>query len=400
MSEVIEAGPAPEVPDAPAPADGPATRDDGPGTWRVTWSGLRTVAVLELRQRVRSTRWVATLVVWALLLAGMTALFHAAFRRVDATSGEQGDTSVGAVIFGLIVYLVLSLGSLIAPALSATSINGDRTAGVLATLQTTLLTPAEIALGKLAASWITALALLAVALPFVGVGYLEGGTPLGRLVVTITLLAVMLLVVCAIGLGWSAVTARTTSSAVLTYLTVAFVGVGLPVLFLLFIPLVQTEEKRTVRDMVPVATAVAPPVAPDGSTPEPAQTCQTSVQTTTVIHSERTWWLLAANPYVILADASPKPAGTDADDVLSVIRSGVRELRLGPEEIEDRCVWYGPDSDSAAREAARRAQRDALGATWPYGLGANLALAAAFTVVAIRRLRTPTRVLPRGTRVA
>ena len=85
--------------------------------------------------------------------------------------------SVGAIIFGLIVYLVLSLGSLISPALSATSVNGDRSAGVLATLQTTLLTPAEIALGKLGAAWLTALAFLAVALPFLGWGFLDGGTP-------------------------------------------------------------------------------------------------------------------------------------------------------------------------------------------------------------------------------
>src|SRR5690606_21355707 len=33
----------------------------GPGAWSVTWHGVRTVAVLELRQRVSSTRWVVSL---------------------------------------------------------------------------------------------------------------------------------------------------------------------------------------------------------------------------------------------------------------------------------------------------------------------------------------------------
>src|SRR4051812_2022063 len=139
------------------------------GTWSLSWSGISTVARLELRQRVRSTRWIIVLAIWALVLGVLTALIHYAVFS-DTLSG-QNDTErnarAGALMFGLIVLLVLALGSLVAPALSATSINGDRSAGVLATLQTTLLSPAEITVGKLLAAWLTALALLGVALPFI-----------------------------------------------------------------------------------------------------------------------------------------------------------------------------------------------------------------------------------------
>lgn len=396
MSEVLDT-----VPDDAAEA--PGTRPgglDGTGTWRVTWNGVRTVAVLELRQRVRSTRWIIVLILWGLLLGGMTLLLHVALGRLAGGPDDGADDHVGAIVFGLVVYLVLSLGSLIAPAMSSSSVNGDRAAGVLATLQTTLLTPAEIALGKLGAAWLTALAFLAVALPFIGWGYLDGGTPVTRLLVTLTLLAVMLLVVCAVGLGWSALTARTTSSAALTYLTVAFVGVGLPVLFLLFTPMVTTTENRQVRTPVPVAASTEPPTGTP--TASPPMLCQNIVEQTQVTHSEWIWWLLAANPYVVLADASPKPAGADdGDDVLSGIRTGVRELRLGSPEVEDRCNWSDvADPQAEAREKARKERREALGVTWPYGLAANLALGAGFTVVTIRRLRAPARVLPRGTRVA
>ena len=58
MSTVTTGGAA--APDAPAATPGTTgTRGvpAGPGTWRVTWHGVRTVATLELRQRVRSTRW-------------------------------------------------------------------------------------------------------------------------------------------------------------------------------------------------------------------------------------------------------------------------------------------------------------------------------------------------------
>ena len=34
----------------------------------MSWSAVRTVAVLELRQRVRSTRWRVMLVVWGIVL--------------------------------------------------------------------------------------------------------------------------------------------------------------------------------------------------------------------------------------------------------------------------------------------------------------------------------------------
>lgn len=370
MTEIMDTEPA-----TPARAD-----LSGPGTWSVSWGGLRTVARLELRQRVRSSRWKTVLVVWALVLGAMTGLMD------FALGASVGEDETGAILFGLIVYLVLSLGSLIAPGLSATSINGDRSAGVLATLQTTLLTPAEIVLGKLAAAWLTALTFLAVALPFVGWGFAVGGTPAGRLVVTLSLLAVMLLVVCAVGLGWSALTARTASSVVLTYLTVAFVGVGLPILFLLTLPLVTSNDvTRTVHRLEPVDQAGE------------RLRCVQVVETSDVPHTELTWWLLAANPYVILADASPKPADVDTEDVLSGVRTGVRAIRLG--DLDD-CQLGTEYADWSAAEEARRGPRDALGASWPYGLALNLALGAGSTVIAVRRLRAPAHTLPRGTRVA
>jgi ABC-type transport system involved in multi-copper enzyme maturation permease subunit len=378
-----------------AVADRPARGIAAASTWRVSWTGLRTVATLELRQRVRSTRWIVVLALWFLALLGLTVLIRSTVYGTvapPAVDGDQGPVSpellrqsqqfAAAAVFGAIVFLVLGLGGLIAPALTATSVNGDRAAGVLATLQTTLLTPAEIALGKLAAAWLTALAFLAAAAPFVIWAYLDGGTPAGRLLTTLAVLALTLLVVCAVGLGWSAVAARTASSSVLTYLSVVFLGLGLPILFGLTVPLVQQKDTVQVRQMT----------GDDG--------CETVTAERVRIHSERTWWLLAANPFVVVADSAPPArfdAGVGVGDPLTSIRDAVRGLRLGPEPVVDECfgfATFGPD------EQGRRQAADALPATWPYGLGLNLALGAGFAVVAVRRLRAPARVLPRGTRVA
>lgn len=424
-----------DVADSPlhAPTD-PAPVPQG-ATWRLTLHGVRTVAVLELRQRVRSTRWVIVLALWTVILGGLTTMVRfsvhqaldpaevdGAIRSMDSATAPENAERVsqlaGATMFGIIVFLVLGLASLIAPALTATSVNGDRAAGVLATLQTTLLSAAEIAIGKLLAAWTTALALLVTAAPFILWAYLEGGTSAGRLLVTLALLAVMLLVVCAVALGWSAVAARTSTSAVLTYLSVSFLGLGLPLLFALSMPLVTQEEQVRVIQSVPQPSGTDPNVPDQGQS---TYTCVTETQEMPRTHTERVWWLLAANPFVIVADAAPRlPARPGVDrgsDPLSAIRFEVRELRLGPDALENWCTggmsgYPGPGGDQAviegearsaevsASEAKRAARREGLGAVWPFGLAADLALGTGFVVLAIRRLRAPARTLPRGTRVA
>ncbi len=172
----------------------------------------------------------------------------------------------------------------------------------------------------------------------------------------------------------------------------ALLGLGLPLAFALTVPLVSSLEKVTVRQFV---------YDSNGTT----GSCVTTQETQSVFHSERTWWLLAPSPFVILADASPRPsAGASASDPLTLIRMGVREARLGRDPITDWCGPGATGGDNAADYAAREAQRDRdrerLGVAWPYGLAVNLLLGGGLTTVAARRLRTPARRLPRGTRIA
>jgi|tagenome__1003787_1003787.scaffolds.fasta_scaffold20962622_2 ABC-type transport system involved in multi-copper enzyme maturation permease subunit len=380
-SEVVT-GPGGGAADVPPAGEHPFRPDSptGAGTWSLTWSGVRTVAVLELRQRVRSTRWMASLVVWMLVIGGLSALIRLTIFKQDHSD------EAGATMFGVIVFLVLSLGMVISPALSATSINGDRNAGVLAIMQSTLLTPVELAVGKLLAAWVAALGLLVTALPFVLWSYLLGGTPLGRLIVTLVLLSLTLLVVCAIGLGYSALTARTSSSAVLTYVTVTFLALGLPVLFGLTLPLVSSDDTVSRRDIVEVSQT--------GDVT--GSRCETTTVTMERVHTERTWWLLAPSPYVVVADAAPKPAGDRVSDPLTGIRLGVRSLRLGPPDIEDWCS----DDVSTQNEKLRDRQAENQAPAWPLGVATDLLAGAGFLILTVRRLRTPADRLPRGTRIA
>jgi len=346
-------------------------------TWSLTWHGVRTVAWLELRQRVRSSRWLVVLLLWVVAVGLITFLTDLAVSPTPGTPAGVPDPS-GGVMFSVVAFFVLSLGVLVAPALSATSVNGDRAAGTLATLQVTLLSPAEIAVGKLLAAWAVSLAFLATAVPFVVWAYLSGGTPFGRVLSALAVIAVVLAVVCAIGLGWSALTARSATSAVMTYLSVASLCLGSVILFGLTVPLVIQEEQVQVRDVTAQGT------------------CEVRPQLTTVVHTERTWWLLALSPYVVVADAAPAPElGPDvfAFDPLSTIRDGVRLAKAGPPDTYDWC----PDPQTGVVQG--EGPEDG-GAVWPWGLGANLLIGAGAVVLTVRRLRTPTRTLPRGTRVA
>lgn len=400
-------------PQQPEPEQPPEQRAAG-GTWSLTWSGLRTVVSLELRQRVRSSRWAVVLVLWMAALGGITALIryatHTLYQPYAGADGPLSDAELakaqadlsGRLMFGLVIFLVLSLGALVAPALSATSINGDRRAGVLATLQVSLLSPAEIVIGRLLAAWFTALALLAASGPFIIWAFVEGGTPPSRLLVTVLLTAVTLLVVCAVGLGWSALTARTSSSVVLTYLTVAGLGLGLPLLFVLSLPLTQRDGQVRYVNSIYVDPAGSPTESVDPSVvPNARLVCSTETQTVRQVHTEDVWWLLAPSPYVVVADASPRPAGDSravvAEDLLSSIRTGVREVRLGPEAVQGSCDVNPGDYER--REQQRRADRERAGLTWPFGLAVDLLLAAGSVVVAVRRLRAPAATLPRGVRV-
>jgi len=368
----------------PAPA---AVPPENRGDWSLSWHGITTVATLELRQRVRSTRWKIALVVWFVVVGGITLLTSGAL-TVWAGGGLLGEN--GPVIFGAVVFFVLFLGLLVAPTLSASAINGDRNAGTLATLQVTLLTAAEIVVGKLAAAWSAALAFLVVSIPFIAWALVAGGVSFLSLVTTILLLAVLLAVVCAIGLGFSALTTKTSGSAVLTYLTVAGLTVVSLILFGLTTPLVTyPTEIRT--------WAVAEDHDWEG---DEDPTCEWQTTEMPQTHTELTWWLLAVNPFVIVADAAPEPTVRDdeyfsASDPLSMIRTGVRAARTGPQPEQDWCGAYEPGYVSPVDDPELDDSP-----VWPWGLGANLLLGAGGVVLAVRRLRIPVAKLPRGTRVA
>ena len=255
--------------------------------------------------------------------------------------------------------------------------------------------------------------------------WVEGGISGGRIVLSLLVLVLVLAVVCAIGLMFSTLTARPVASAVLTYLTMGALVFGTTIGFGLSAFLVTQEETVKVYGIPDSWYEQHQPPAIDPSDPsltpeqleeiQKAQTgptradCTTFTRVSSVAHTERIWWMLPLNPFVVVADAAPsqprKVNGYYASGFTPMrwISGGARMARNGPDSgVTRECENYVGDGGSGGDgdyvdpfdEALRTAP------VWPFGLGFLLIAGVGAAVVAGQRLRTPIRRLPNGTRIA
>jgi ABC-2 type transport system permease protein len=330
----------------------------------VTPRGIWLVARQEFRIRLRTGRWRWLLGAWVLVVGGITMLLD-----LSLETGYAFGTDVrarGVPLFGFLMLFVLGMVLVVSPALTSQSVNGDRERGTLATLQVTRLAPLEITLGKLLAAWGVGLVALALTLPFAGYAVGQGGITAVRVAAVYAVVAILIGVVCAVSQALSSLLARSITSAMLSYLTVAALSVGTLVLFALVAPLI-TEQRTSTADGVPY--------------------------TYEVTRVDRVWWLLAPNPFVVVADSAPHlPRRVTASgdvifvddyDPLSAIGNEVRRTRIPP---RDEPINY----DGV----------DPLPAVWPYGLAFNVLLGIGAVAITATRLRTPSRRLARGVRIA
>lgn len=359
-------------------------------------TAVRTVLALELKQRLRSRGWYWMLGVWFVVIA---LIFVLATGVLDATDNQ------GGILFDLIVGFVLFFGLLVSPGLSANAINGDRAGGTLAILQVTLLTPGQLLTGKWLASWVGSLAFLVASSPFILWALALGGVDGSEAVVSLLMLAVELGVVCALGVAVSVLASRPLFSIVSTYMLVALLAIGTLIVFGLSAMLVLEERTMTSSYYTyPESSLDSNGIPEDGAVME----CVTQTYRSEVPRTEYITWILAANPFVVVADAVPysteglpdepaagAPHGEPTDGpyyspgVMETISQGVRAAQAGP-DVEQTC------------EESLQAFRPLPQGTpiWPLGLGLQVALAAGLLVLARRRLTTPAKRLAQGTRIA
>lgn len=332
---------------------------------------IGTIARLELTQRLRSVGWYVLLGVFAAVLLGVTALSSAVYSYGDAP---------GAGIFSIVVNMVLLLVVLVSPTLSGNAINGDRESATLAAIQVTAVSTGDIMLGKLVAAIATGGAFLLVALPFLAFSLLGRGADPLVLLISILVLAAEIVIVAAIGVGLSGLIARPLFSVATTYLVVAGLVIGTLIVFALGGLAVRGE-----------ATNYSRPYDENGPICD-----QWEEYTYEVPRFDLVWWALAANPFVVLADATPTEYGSGGYpvDLFGQIKYGVRSAQLSPlEQRWDDCAVGSPGP--TPREVI-----DSTVPSWFVGLGVQVVIAGSLFAGAWSRTRTPARMLPPGTRIA
>lgn len=338
-------------------------------------ANIGIIARLELTQRLRSVGWYILLGVFALVLLGVTALAFAVY-----SWGEF----VGAGVFSIIVNMVLLLVVLVSPTLSGNAINGDRDAATLAAVQVTAASTGDIMLGKLVAAIATGGAFLLVALPFLAIGLLGGGANPLVLAVSLLVLAAEIVIVAAIGVGLSGLIARPLFSVATTYLVIAGLTIGTVIAFGLGGMAVRTEIEYPERPYDSMGS-------PDCDRWES--------YTQEVPRFDLVWWTLAANPFVVLADATPTEFSSDGYpvDMFGQIKYGVRSAQQLPEPQ----VWDPCDTTSVQNEyPTPKEVIESSVPSWFVGLGVQIVIAGGLFAGAWTRTRTPAKRLPPGTRIA
>jgi len=371
--------------------EAPAARTGNP--WAPTPRGVLLVTRIELMRRRPSTKGT---IFYGVVVLGIITLGI----LVSAFSNAEKDS----VPLELVLVLVLGAGFLIAPSLSATSVNGDSTEGVLAPLQMTRLTPGDLAVGKVLASWAVAFAALLTTVPFLVYAYLRAGWHLDELLLVLAVILFEVLVATTIGLAWSSLAARAVASVSLAHITTGALLLGTLLLFFFTQPLVSESTTVTVH-YIDYSQVDGDPFA-DPNVDPTTLPCVEQTQTYDVYHTEKTAWLLLLNPVVVVGESAPivdpetyEEDGRAAPGLFAMMHQGVAGSRLGPQEQVpyDECSG-APYPDDPWMERQQE-QANLARAPW-LGLGVHALIALGAMTIVIRRLRVPYTILRAGSRVA
>ena len=371
----------------------PPTSGDAPRARGLSWfGGVGVIIGLELRQRVRGVSFYVLLGLFVVLMLLVSVPLGILTGSGDSFGGGGGS------YYSVIIYFVLLLGTLIVPALSGNAVNGDRDAGTLATTQVTLVGAGQIVVGKFLAAWITALAFLVVSVPFLLIAFVTGDLSARTIVVSLVVLALELAVVAAIGVGLSAVLTRPLFSVTVTYLVVAALSVGTLIAFALGGVSTQSVQKQTYYSLDYSDENVDPDTGDIINTvclpPE--------VSEIDVPRFDRYWAVLAANPYIVLADAAAGDFDGNGQprDLFSGLAIGVRSAQIPPESevVTNDCTRASGESFDNGPTPEQTFNSTVP--SWFVGLTLHVLLGGGLLLWGVARTRTPAHRLPRGSRIA
>jgi ABC-type transport system involved in multi-copper enzyme maturation permease subunit len=192
------------------------------------------LAAKEMLARMRGPR---TFVIATLELLPLAAIASGFYIMVaNASTADTGASApIGRLFFAGITAVELGLICLLAPALTADLISGERERQTLDLLLVTPLSRRQIVVGKLVAALGSLLLLIVLALPIQAVAVLIGGVGLEELLLGQLILVLTATTYGCVGLYWSARLRTTRAAMLFSYVTTLIGTGGVPLIFLLLV---------------------------------------------------------------------------------------------------------------------------------------------------------------------
>lgn len=194
----------------------------------------------ESRISARSLRLPLILVVFNSILALVALLnMYSTLAQVRLTATIQYSSFLDLYVFIAIMEFIMLL--LIMPAITAGSISGERERQTLEIMLATRMTPAQIVLGKLASAGGTMLMLIFSTFPILAMVFVYGGITGKDILMMLFCFITIAIFVGSIGIFCSAISKKTTTATVATYVIEALLIGGTYVINQVVVSLSQIE---------------------------------------------------------------------------------------------------------------------------------------------------------------
>jgi ABC-2 type transport system permease protein len=188
------------------------------------------VIIKELRGRMRGWRAAVILTVYLLVLSGITLLFYGMLRPTTSY-GSITASQLGKVLFGALVVFQTIMVGLLTPAFTAGSITAEKEQKTYDLLVTTLLPARSIIFGKLGSALAYVLLLILAIAPMESLSFMFGGVSPEEIILSQVVMLAAALLFASVGIFWSTLLRSSVASNVLTYGTILFQMIGVPVLY-------------------------------------------------------------------------------------------------------------------------------------------------------------------------
>lgn len=174
-------------------------------------------------RRMRSARTPLLITLYSLLLA-LLAYFTVYGRFMGATV-TLGDMRLSVDSYAYMIMLQFALLVLVAPAMTAGSISGERERQTLDLLLVTNTGAVKLVLGKLLESFSFLALMVMCSLPMLSLVLITGGATFAQVLVSVAFLLLTALAALSVGLVCSSLFQRTVTATVMSYLSVFALGI-------------------------------------------------------------------------------------------------------------------------------------------------------------------------------